>query len=143
MLYIVDIYEGEFDHRDTDPSPPVIRFSASWIARWRGSASSDEKAAAQAWIETIGRQRIEKLRELNAPETVIDYHDTLALVTADMRPSAGADLELYNGCQAWYFKVNAAAADRVPGKEAVVSPFPRGEQKAEPTFDYLFKPSVN
>jgi hypothetical protein len=115
----VTVFHGE-DPEEDDDSDDVpayddrdLIYSGMRLGSTTVAASDEREAAARAWIELAGEARLEKLKELNAPASVIANATDVRAIAADVRKSGlgRANYELFNGVEVWFFAVTSYATD--------------------------------
>jgi hypothetical protein len=112
----VAVFHGEnpYDDDDSDDVPAYnLNYSAMRLGSATVSARDEREAAARAWIQLAGEARVERLKELNAPAHCIAHETDVRAIAAELRESgfSRAGLELYNGCEVWFFCITSPAGD--------------------------------
>lgn len=75
------------------------------IGRWIAIADSPRNAAARAWVRTVGRARVRKLHELNAPIAIIEHEGDPQQIASELATCdlwIGECFKLDNLAEAWY-----------------------------------------
>jgi hypothetical protein len=85
---------------------------ATQVALTPVCARNEREAAAKAYVSTIGRVRVRKLRELNAPQICIDVETKYRVLAKGLKCVEnwlGTTHMLHNGVEAWYIRVDSMA----------------------------------